>query len=135
MIRKHSEQVESKGVFYECMEAFAREKIREWVQDLLDQEVTELLGRDKSERKAIEVEQLGYRNGYGRQKGAGQGEATSECYDVCGQSGSSAPGEEKFRRSLSAQCQGGKLTPHSGYQIDLFWLGVLLVLAPQFSSL
>ncbi len=66
MIRKHSEQVESKGVFYECMEAYAREKIRGWVQDLLEAEVTELLGRDKSERKAIEVEQPGYRNGYGR---------------------------------------------------------------------
>jgi len=66
MIGKHGEEVESKRVFYECMEAYAREKIREWVQDLLEQEVTELLGRDKSERKAIEVEQPGYRNGYGR---------------------------------------------------------------------
>ncbi len=63
---KHREQVESKGVFYECMEAYAREKIREWVQDLLEQEVVELLGRDKSERKASEVEQRGYRNGYGK---------------------------------------------------------------------
>ncbi len=66
MIGKHSEEVESKRVFYECMEAYAREKIREWVQDLLEQEVVELLGRDKNERKAIEVEQPGYRNGYGR---------------------------------------------------------------------
>ena len=66
MIGKHSGQVESKGVFYECMEAFAREKIREWVQDLLEQEVVDLLGRDKSERKASVVEQPGYRNGYGR---------------------------------------------------------------------
>ena len=66
MIGKHSGQVESKEVFYECMEAFALEKIREWVQDLLEQEVMELLGRNKSERKASEVEQPGYRNGYGK---------------------------------------------------------------------
>ncbi len=66
MIGKHSGQVESKEVFYECMEAFALEKIREWVQDLLEQEVVELLGRNKSERKASEVEQPGYRNGYGK---------------------------------------------------------------------
>ena len=48
------------------MEAFALEKIREWVQDLLEQEVMELLGRNKSERKASEVEQPRYRNGYGK---------------------------------------------------------------------
>jgi transposase-like protein len=66
MVGKHSEEVESKRVFYECMEAYAREKIREWVQDLLEQEVVELLGRDKNERKASEVEQPGYRNGYGK---------------------------------------------------------------------
>jgi len=66
MIRKHSGQVESKEVFYGCIEAFAREKIREWMQDLLEQEVTELLAREKSERKGSVVEQPGYRNGYGR---------------------------------------------------------------------
>jgi hypothetical protein len=45
VIEKHSGQVESKEVFYECIEAYARERIREWVQDLLEQEVAELLGR------------------------------------------------------------------------------------------
>ena len=66
MIGNYSGQVESKEVFYGCIEAFSREKIREWMQDLLEQEVTELLGREKSERKASVIEQPGYRNGYGR---------------------------------------------------------------------
>jgi putative transposase len=63
---KHSGQVESKEVYYGCIEAFAREKIRGWIEDLLEEEVTELLGRAKSERKGSVVEQPGYRNGYGK---------------------------------------------------------------------
>jgi transposase-like protein len=66
MTGKHREPVESKEVFYGCIEVYARERIREWMQDLLEQEVTELLGRQKSERKASVVEQPGYRNGYGK---------------------------------------------------------------------
>jgi len=36
--------VESKEIFYEEVEGFAREKIREHLQDLLEQEVSEWLG-------------------------------------------------------------------------------------------
>jgi putative transposase len=36
------------------------------LQDLLEQEVTEWLGRGKSERKGNPLEELGYRNGYGK---------------------------------------------------------------------
>jgi hypothetical protein len=36
---------------YSELEEFARGKIREHLQDLLEQEVTEWLGREKSERK------------------------------------------------------------------------------------
>jgi transposase-like protein len=57
---------ESKGIFYEDLEEYARGKIREHLQDLLEQEVTEWLGREKSERKGNAVEQAGYRNGYGK---------------------------------------------------------------------
>jgi putative transposase len=63
---KHIERVESKEIFYEALEDFAREKIRVHLQDLLEQELSEWLGRKKSERKANAVEQPGYRNGYGR---------------------------------------------------------------------
>jgi transposase-like protein len=65
---EHREKDESKGIFYEGLEAFAREKIRQHLQDLLEQEVTEWLGRTKSERKMNPSEQSGYRNGYGKRR-------------------------------------------------------------------
>jgi putative transposase len=68
MKEEHGKTIESKGIFYEELEAFAREKIRQHLQDLLEQEVTEWLGREKSQRKGDPAEQAGYRNGYGRQR-------------------------------------------------------------------
>jgi putative transposase len=62
----HREKVESKEIFYEQLEEFAREKIRGHLQELLEQEVTEWLGREKGARKLNSSEQPGYRNGYGR---------------------------------------------------------------------
>jgi len=50
------------------VEEFARAKIREYLQDLLEQEVTEWLGREKSERRDNPKEQPGYRNGYGKKR-------------------------------------------------------------------
>src|SRR4030095_14041539 len=54
-------------VCYETMEAHARGCIQRWLQELLEAEVTEFLGRAKSQRRA-ELEELsaGYRNGYGK---------------------------------------------------------------------
>lgn len=66
MREKHSEQEESKGICYEALEEFAREKIRQHLQYLLEEEITEWLGREKSERKGNALEQPGYRNGYGK---------------------------------------------------------------------
>ena len=43
-----------------------REKVQSWVQELLEEEVTELLGRDKSERRGKVDPASGYRNGYGK---------------------------------------------------------------------
>lgn len=48
------------------MESFVREKAQELIQQILEQEVTELLGREKSERKAAVDGPEGYRNGYGK---------------------------------------------------------------------
>jgi hypothetical protein len=48
MKEKHSEENESKGILYAELEAYARGKIRKHLQDLLEQEVTEWLGREKS---------------------------------------------------------------------------------------
>ena len=66
MTEKHIDERESKRIFYEELEEYARGKIRDHLQDLLEQEVSEWLGREKSERKAHRLEQAGYRNGYGK---------------------------------------------------------------------
>jgi putative transposase len=66
VVEKHIEGDESKEIFYAELENFAREKIRIHLQDLLEQEVSEWLGREKSERKVNRLEQPGYRNGYGK---------------------------------------------------------------------
>jgi hypothetical protein len=54
---KHIEGNEAKGNCYQRLEEFAREKIREHLQDLLEQEVTEWLGRQRGERKLNPLEQ------------------------------------------------------------------------------
>jgi putative transposase len=66
MREKHTDENQSKEILYEELEAFARGKIRKHLQDLLEEEVTEWLGRAKSERKRSVLEQPGYRNGYGK---------------------------------------------------------------------
>ena len=51
MKEKHIGGNESKGIFYGELEDFAREKIHDHLQELL--EVTEWLEREKSERKFL----------------------------------------------------------------------------------
>jgi len=54
-------------VCYETMEAHARGCIQHWLQELLEAEVTEFLGRAKSQRRAeLEQPREGFRNGYGK---------------------------------------------------------------------
>ena len=48
------------------LEEFARSRIQSWLQDVLEEEVTELLGRGKSERRAVVDAPAGYRNGHGK---------------------------------------------------------------------
>lgn len=43
-----------------------REKAQEFIQHILEEEVTELLGREKSERREMVDAPVGYRNGYGK---------------------------------------------------------------------
>lgn len=51
---------------WETLEAFARAKVQAFVQALLEAEVTELLGRGKSVRRAAVDAPAGYRNGFGK---------------------------------------------------------------------
>ena len=53
-------------VTWESLEEFARLKIQMWFQELLEQEVTELLGREHHERQRAIDGVRGYRNGYGK---------------------------------------------------------------------
>ena len=57
---------ESSTPTWECLEALVREKAQEMVQQIMEEEVTELLGREKSERKTVVDPAPGYRNGYGK---------------------------------------------------------------------
>ena len=51
---------------WERLEEFARAHVQHFIQALLEEEVTELLGRTKSvRREAVDVAP-GYRNGYGK---------------------------------------------------------------------
>lgn len=49
-----------------ALESWARTKVQEFIQDLLEAEVTDLLGREKSERMATVDGAAGYRNGRGK---------------------------------------------------------------------
>ncbi|NIP71606.1 MAG: hypothetical protein GWO16_00560, partial [Gammaproteobacteria bacterium] len=51
---------------WEDLEAFVREHVQRFVQSLLEEEVTALLGRPKSARRAAVDAPEGARNGYGK---------------------------------------------------------------------
>jgi len=54
------------SVSFEMLEGWVRGRIQDMIQDLLEQEVTELPGRAKSERRLPVDAPKGYRNGYGK---------------------------------------------------------------------
>ena len=51
---------------WERLEDFVREHVQQFIQALLEEEVTELLGRTKSARQEAVDTTAGYRNGYGK---------------------------------------------------------------------
>src|SRR5689334_21680110 len=51
---------------WEHLEDFVREHVQQFIQALLEEEVTELLGRTKSARREVVDAPPGYRNGYGK---------------------------------------------------------------------
>ena len=53
-------------VEWSALEGFVRGKVQELIQAVLEEEVTERLGRRKSERRAGVDADQGYRNGYGK---------------------------------------------------------------------
>ena len=59
---------ESSRPTWEELEGWVREGAQEFIQGILEEEVTELLGREKSERRRAVDAVAGYRNGYGEQR-------------------------------------------------------------------
>jgi len=57
---------ESSSIIWNNLEEMVRMKVREFIQGLLESEVEELLGRQKSERRRLVDSPLVYRNGYGK---------------------------------------------------------------------
>jgi len=51
---------------WDTLEGWVREKAQQFIQQILEEEVTEILGRGKSERRAAVDPAPGYRNGYGK---------------------------------------------------------------------
>jgi len=68
MEKDRTRQAAASNVTWEELEGFTRQKIQGWVQALLEEEITELLGRERSGRRRGVDTPLGYRNGYGKQR-------------------------------------------------------------------
>ncbi|MDE2060475.1 MAG: IS256 family transposase [candidate division NC10 bacterium] len=66
MTKQTTEPTTESRVTWEHLETWVRTKMREWVQDLLEAEVDELLGRRKSERRPVVDSTPGSRSGYGK---------------------------------------------------------------------
>ncbi len=66
MLHQSTASVAESTVCWERLEAWTRERIQEFIQALLEEEVTAFLGRRKSERRRGVDAPPGYRNGYGK---------------------------------------------------------------------
>ena len=53
---------------WDNLEEWVRKKVQEFIQSVLEEEVTELLARKKSERRKAVDSSPGYRNGYGKER-------------------------------------------------------------------
>lgn len=60
---KNTRRQEASRVCWGELEAWVRSQVQEWIQALLEEEVTELLGRDWYERRQRIDAPKGYRNG------------------------------------------------------------------------
>ncbi len=50
------------------LDEWIRVKVQDFIQDILEEEVTEFLGRGKSECRELVDAKPGYRNGYGKER-------------------------------------------------------------------
>lgn len=66
MKEKTTQGSRTSRVAWESLENWARLEIQDWLQELMVAEVTDVLGRSKSERRKPVDSKAGYRNGYGK---------------------------------------------------------------------
>ena len=66
MMKKSTETVPESSAEWATLESFARDGVQRLLQRVLEQEVDELLGRRRSERRAAVDAVAGYRNGFGQ---------------------------------------------------------------------
>lgn len=73
-------------VVWDNLEEWVRRQVQEFIQSLLEEEVTELLGREKSERRQAVDSLPVYRNGHGkgRRLTLGCGSITPSIAPGCG---------------------------------------------------
>ena len=68
LIETEERTPERTTVVFEELESWIRNQVQGFIQRLLEEEVTELLGRRKSERREDGEGTSGYRNGYGKER-------------------------------------------------------------------
>jgi len=66
MIKQTTPGRESSSLIWNNLEAMVRTQVREFIQNLLEAEVEDLLGRQKSQRRKLVDSPPVYRNGYGK---------------------------------------------------------------------
>lgn len=66
MKKSNTDHSEAARVCWENLDEWVRARVQGYLQDLLEEEVTELLGRTRSQRRAAVDAPPGYRNGYGK---------------------------------------------------------------------
>jgi putative transposase len=68
MVKQTTPNKESSSIIWNNLEEMVRLKVREFIQHLLEAEVEELLGRQKSQRRKMGESPPAYRNGYGKER-------------------------------------------------------------------
>ncbi len=68
MVKQTTKGSQPSIIVWDNLEEWVRRKVQEFIQSLLEEEVTELLGRQKSERRQAVDSPPAYRNGHGKSR-------------------------------------------------------------------
>jgi putative transposase len=68
MVKQTIPDKESSNIIWNNLEEMVRLRVRDFIQTLLEAEIEDLLGRQKSERRQATDSEVAYRNGYGKER-------------------------------------------------------------------